>query len=255
MASKTHEQLLRELGLGGAEAAVYAAMIHGAERVRDIMKVTSLKRPTVYYALSELVQRGLVHRTGAGEGATYGLASLDRLTHIANERKTHAIEVADEAQSFVTAVESKLGTRERPHVSFVEGKNAIRHAIMESLYGRSRAIDTIAPHDNFFWQIGPDFVREYVEERNRRHIRTKSLWEKPLASKVFRTYYSEHNQVRILPSSVSAFATTVFLYDDRVMYLSSLKNAYCLTVISKEHFTFMQAMFNGLWQSAKPHPR
>lgn len=248
------KKILLELGLGAAEADTYLAMVSGAERVRDIMKTTGLKRPTVYYALSELLEQGLVRRTGSGEGSSYGLESIDRLQQLAEERRKEADRLVADTATFTKDL-LKSGHAERPHVSFVEGQRAIQHAIMETLYGKEKTICVIAPRDNVFWQIGKSFFDQYVTERNQRGIATRSLWEKPLERIVYNKYYTASNSVRLLSPTAKPFETTLFLYDDRTMYLSSLKNGYCLTVTSLEHRAFMQSMFEGLWAASKSYKR
>ena len=41
---------LLALGLSDSEVTVYLAMVSGVRNARDLVKITDLKRPTVYYA-------------------------------------------------------------------------------------------------------------------------------------------------------------------------------------------------------------
>jgi len=95
---------------------------------------------------------------------------------------------------------------------------------------------------------------KFVTERNLRKISTRSLWESKIDTKTFTEYYTQPSQIKILPSVMkNKFATTIFLYDDKTLYISSLKNSYCVLITSQEHYNTMSVLFEGLWSTSKPH--
>ena len=97
-----------------------------------------------------------------------------------------------------------------------------------------------------------DFVKLFIEERMRRNIRTKNLWEEPVDKKLVKQYYENLSEIRILPEVMAGkFKTTVFLYDDKTLYISSLRNSFCVLITSQEHHDTMQAWFDGLWLSSQ----
>jgi hypothetical protein len=66
-------------------------------------------------------------------------------------------------------------------------------------------------------------------------------------------YYEGVSEVRILPKIMHGkFHTTIFIYDDKTVYVSSKKQSYCVVITSQEHADTMQAWFEGLWASSKP---
>ncbi len=246
--------LLREIGLTQSEIDVYLAMREGVVRVADIIKVTSRKRPTIYYALACLEKRGLVSKTGKSTEA-YQAEPASRLVTIVQEKKKEADALMADVVELAAHLDTKKGSRrEKPSVAFFEGEDAIKHVIMETLYCRDKHIDVVAPHDNFFQQIGRDFVAKYISTRAKRGIRTRSLWEGRVDKKTLKRYYEGHSEIRILPEVMHGkFAGTVFLYDDKTLCISSLKNGYCLLVKSQEHHDTMKAWFDGLWGTSKAH--
>lgn len=247
---------LAALGLLPSEIEVYLALLGGARSVRDILRVTRQKRPTVYYALDRLLERGLVSRTGRVGTDWFSAEPADRLRALVQDRERSLKELADDVTAILPALQAKpLARTALPAVSFFEGAEAVKGTIMESLYCRTGRINSVAPRENFFWQVGRAFVVEYIEERARRRIRTRNLWEAPTERLNIKQYYTELSEVRILPSVMRGkFATTTFLYDDKTLYVSSLKNAYALLVRSQEHHDTIQTWFDGLWTSSTPHP-
>ncbi|MDP2593998.1 MAG: helix-turn-helix domain-containing protein, partial [bacterium] len=246
--------LLTNLGLADSEASVYLALVVGARSAREIVKATGLKRPTVYYALGALERRGLLAKTGASGNSAFALAPVEHLVTLAGEEVSRAEALAQGIKESLPFFTPTATSTKRPSVAFFEGKEAVERVIMDMMYSKEKSIDILAPTDNFFWQVGRDFVERFVTERGNRGIRTRSLWDAPIKKPIFKTYYEGLSEVRIVPSVMRGkFATSVFLYDDQTLYISSLKNSYAVLLTSKEHHDTMQAWFEALWLASRHH--
>lgn len=248
---------LLDLGLSDSEVTVYLAMVSGVKTARDLVKVTRLKRPTVYYALSCLEKRGLISRTGLAGDKGFSLEPVERLAIIAKEKTRESVKLQNDIESMIPALSVKASpTNRKPTVAFYEGVDAVKNVIMEMVYCKGKHINSIAPQKNFFWEIGQDFVKLFVEERIKRGITTKNLWETSIDKKLIKRYYEGYSHVRILPEVMHGkFHTTIFLYEDKTLYVSSMNNGYGILVTSREHVDTMQALFDGLWSASKPHEK
>ena len=215
MRSDQQKQLMA-IGLSQSETSVYLALVDGAQTAAAILKTTGQKRPTVYYALGCLARRGLIARSGSEGIQRFVLAPTKRLTEIAQEHVASAERIArDIGESlplFTPATDAVPG---KPAVAFFEGKEAAARAVMDMMYAKRKSIDVLAPNDNFFHQMGSEFVERFVGERKRRGIKTRSLWESPIAGTTMKKYYEDSSEVRILPSHMrGTFKTSIFLFDD-----------------------------------------
>jgi sugar-specific transcriptional regulator TrmB len=248
---------LTDLGLSDSEVTVYLAMVSGVRTARDLVKVTRLKRPTVYYALGCLEKRGLTSKTGLAGDKSFTLEPIEKLAVIAKEKALEFSKLQNHIDEMIPAlVATSSPTNQKPTVAFYEGVDAVKNAIMEMLYCKTKRINSVVPKENFFWQIGQDFVELFIEERVKRTIKTKNLWEAPVNKALIKQYYDGYSQVKILPEIMHGkFQTTIFLYDDKTLYVSSKKNSYCVLITSKEHTDTMQAWFDGLWSISKSHDR
>lgn len=245
---------LSDLGLSDSEITVYLAMVSGARTARDLVKVTRLKRPTVYYALGCLEKRGLTSKTGLSGDKSFSLEPIEKLSVIAKEKALEISKLQDNIAEMIPALAAEYSPADqKPMVAFYEGTDAVKNVIMEMLYCKG-TIHSVVPKQNFFWQVGKDFVEIFIEERIKRGIHTKNLWEAPTNKELLQQYYEGLSEVRILPSVMQGkFQTSIFLYDDKTLYVSSKKNSYCILITSKEHADTMQAWFDGLWSISKPH--
>lgn len=247
---------LAALGLSDSEISLYLAMNAGARTAQDCMKVTRLKRPTVYYALGCLEKRGLIGKSGTEGEKRFTLAPTERLVAIAQERALEASRIEEStALLAATLTQDRAPASNKPSVAFFEGVDAVKSAVMESLYCKGKEIYSIAPQKNFFWEVGRDFVELFVDERRRRKIHTKNLWERSIDARTVHDYYEGFSEIRIVPPAMrNNFTSTIFLYDDKTLVVSSMKNAYCILITSQEHHDTVRALFDGLWSASTPHP-
>lgn len=248
---------LTDLGLSDSEVTVYLAMVSGVRTARDLVKVTRLKRPTVYYALGCLEKRGLTSKTGLAGDKSFSLEPIEKLAIIAKEKALEFSKLQNHINEMIPSlVATSSPVNQKPTVAFYEGVDAVKNTVMEMLYCKSKQINSVVPKQNFFWQIGQDFVELFIEERIKRNIKTKNLWETPINKGLIKKYYEGLSQVRIMPDIMhEKFQTTIFLYDNKTLYVSSKNNSYCILIISKEHTDTMQAWFDGLWSISKSHDK
>lgn len=249
------EQNLQKLGLSDSEITVYLRMVAGARSARDLIKTTKIKRPTIYYALNSLEKRGLVSKSGKESDSTFSLAPFERLVAIAKEKEDEAMLLTEKIGELIPSLlSSPSSSIEKPTVSFFEGVDAVKHIVMDVMYTKSHKVDLIVPAKTFFWDFGEDFIRKYIEERKSRKITSRNLWEVEIETENFKQYYSNFSSVRILPEIMkNKFKTTIFLFDDKTLYVSSIQNCYAILVTSQEHNDTLSALFEGLWSTAKPH--
>ncbi len=249
--SKDISLLLEKLGLSESEITLYLALHkYGALTAQEVGKLTHIKRPTVYYALRQLIDRGLAHKNGSVGIERFQSESADKIITLIDIRRRELDALEQEAKGLMKdfsqlqeATYSGL-----PAVSFYEGDEAVKQVVSETIYCRDRHIDSLAPSDNFFWQIGQQFSARYIADRVAHNITTRNLWEKPLEPEIMLRSYKGLSEVRILPTSmINKFKSTMFLYDDKVLYISSRESGYALLVKSKEHHNLIKSLYDTLW--------
>lgn len=252
--SKNPRQVLVQLGLSESEVQLFLALVErGALTARELTTLTKAKRPTVYYALRQLMDRGLVTKRGNQTTERFQAEPPESLSTIVQLKQQELRALAQEVTDMIPELKKqKISHEGTPGITYFEGKEAMKRAIMDTLYCKKEHIDSIAPADNFFWQIGQAFSASYIRERVDRRITTRNLWEQPLEPKILLQSYKGLSEVRILPREmIGHFKTTVFIYDNEVMYISSLDSGYVLVVKSREHHDLMQSMYNAIWETSQ----
>lgn len=248
------KETLTQLGLTQSEVAVYMTMIDGKVQVKDIIKTTGMKRPSVYYALNKLENKGLIGRVQAGEYNRWQLSDPNRLNALVESKQKDLETLHKEVSGLVNTISTDSAASLQSQVTFYQGQKAVEGIVFNSLYCKGKEILSIAPNNNFFHQVGADFAEKYVAERQKRGIKTKHLWEsvESVPKETLKQYYSSGAEIKVLPPQMQeAFSSTVFIYDDTVMYVSSKLSAYAVVFKSKEHAELLRAIYETVWSIAK----
>lgn len=242
-------KIFEDLGFPAAEILVYISLLDGCESVQEIMKKTGEKRPTVYYSLNSLQKRGLVSKTGKEYGNKFQLEPIDKLSELVNKnirRQESILKKVDDIKKFYPKNEHDS----KVLVSYFDTKESIKSAIFYSLYAKKKEIRTIVPGENMFSDLGIEFIREYVKQKNERKIKTLAIWEDIPSKKIIKEYYLD-SQIRQMPIEMhNNFKTTIFIYDNKTLYIGPEKECYAVLIESTEHTKMMLALFNNVWSNS-----
>ena len=249
MPSELH-RILTGLGLSPAEQTVYTTLLNGANGARDIATQTDMKRPTIYYALKQLEQYGLVSKTLTNESSRYVLEPIEKLQALVDHQKQQVGTLERDTRDFIQSHSFVSEPAQKEVVTQYETLAAVRQAILYTLYSKEKCIRSIVPKENFFENASADFKKQYVLEKKTRHIHTKALWEYTPSKSMLDEYY-QTLEVKPLPKDMMRkFATTVFLFDSNVLYVyPSVKTPRATLIRSKEHSDLLLAMFETIWNS------
>jgi sugar-specific transcriptional regulator TrmB len=249
MNKKEVYHILTRVGLSPAETAVYVAMLEGTVSVAEIVSLTGEKRPTVYYVLNSLEKRGLLSKTGKEYGGKFQLEPLTALENLVEKNIREQTTLLEEAQRIKSVFKEKQKT-EKTLVSYFDTDAAIKSAIFYSLYAKEKTVRTIVPGRHFFLDAGTAFITEYVAEKKKRKIKTIALWEDIPQKSVLEEYYKDSG-IRQLPIEMhNSFETTIFMYDNKTLYIAPKKERHAILIQSDAHTAMMRTMFEAVWRTA-----
>ncbi|MFH0830955.1 MAG: helix-turn-helix domain-containing protein, partial [Parcubacteria group bacterium] len=151
--------ILKKLGLSETEGRLYLELLKvGALTANELTKLTHTRRPTTYYALRQLAERGLLHKSGVPGTERFQAELPEKILTLVTLQERELERIEKDVRSLIPQlVKTKAPYEGLPAVSFFQGDFAMKQAIMETLYARSSQIDSLTPSDNFFWQIGQTF--------------------------------------------------------------------------------------------------
>lgn len=248
--------ILQKMGLTDTEATIYMTGLgYDAVGVKELEKATRVKRTTIYHALDTLIQKGLASKKESGTGAKLLFMMtppenikkfLDREIKLLEERKT-------EIDTILPLLINRTRQNDEPFkVSHFEGIEGIKLVVEEALYCRGHEWRIIAPRNNFFRQFDNAYASYYMKTRKANGIFTRSLWEyDPKARLLSKQEIIERNP-RYLPEVMyGQFQSVIITFDDKVAFISSMKNLSAVLIQSPEIQKTMAALFDGLWSVSK----
>lgn len=244
---------LRRYGLNETATEVYLAILkHPESRTADIQRQTGFVRTTIYYSLAELVNQGLVSENQQNNIKTYRAAHIENLEG-AIESRISEQERTLEALSDLKPIFEKLQTKPAESDSYVsryQGIEPVKQAIEAALRCKSKRWHIIAARDNFLYHTSKQYKQYYLQERKRRGITARTLWE-PVDS--FKDPSLEdliYRNPRRLPDQFKGtFKSLVILYDDTTLIIDPYeqKTAHAIHNATSSHL--LRMLFEYIWDS------
>jgi sugar-specific transcriptional regulator TrmB len=253
----TPEEALLTLGLSPTETKIYVTGLQYASiTAQDLAKQTKVKRTSVYHALHSLLEKGLVTQKKNSDKLSFVMSDPDELLHTL-ERNISQMESKRIIAGEIVRTLKNLKKEKIPgiKVSHYEGENGMETVTDEIVYCKSRHLDIIAPAKNFFSEYDKKIASYFMATRKQRGVTARSLWEKVDSDR--RTLTPEEIRMRnprILPKSMHGkFSSIIFLFDDKVVFISSAKEVTAISIQSPAIHDTMQAVFETLWENSTPY--
>lgn len=248
--------LLDSLGLGKTEQELYLAGLEVAEiGVSELVSRTGVNRTTAYHALGTLKDKGFCHESKVGGKLMYIMTRPEYLVQMLSRRQASLETQKHELTELLDEFPSPVDAGEQISVEKFDGINGVKAAVDKALYARERKWRIIAPKSNIFAQLPDEYAKYFMSTRMERGIQAKTLWE---ANDRHRAHLSLEQLLMRRPryldeSMTGQFSATIIQFDDKVLFIHSIKHKSAAMITSHEVAQTFSVMFDGLWNvSEKP---
>lgn len=245
------------LGLTTTEASIYlAALPLSSVGVSDVVKLTDIKRTTVYHALDTLVYKGLAAKKHTTGKVLFSMIAPHSLQHSLSAQKIKIEEQEEELKKIIPELnlikKDQLFSTQVQHFQGVAGVKAVYEEILNC---KSHKWDTISPLPTFLGLYGEDFHKYVNIKRVERNISSRVLWEQVKADRP-RSAYSKYKkrEVRVMPLNMQGrFRSKIFIFDNsKIALITPVEDAGAILITSKELCITFQAVFDTIWEISKP---
>lgn len=236
---------LKEFGLSENEIEVYIALLKiGLSTANRIAEISGLKRTTTYDNLNLLLNKGIVSLVEKEGVRYYESANPEKIIHLIEEKKEKIEGILPELKRIKDSVSEKTG------VTYFEGKKGVLTVLNDILdekkelwfFGsRKRALVALK-----------HYPENFIQKRAEKNILLKAVLaeedkDDPVYSdkKIFRL-----SSLKFL-KDLNNVATNVFIYSDRVAFMTSTENPVGVIIRDKQVVEQQKTIFNILWQKAK----
>ncbi len=249
------EKILKKAGLSEKEIKIYlAGLKQGPILANFLAQKTGISRQNTYDILNKLIKKGLVSTSGEKYSTRFIVEEPDNIQQLLDKKKREIEKIKKDLELAMPEIESFYKTEMFvPKIKFYEGEESMRNLFLSSLNCRGKEILAIVPTVETFNVLGVEFTKHYVNERVKKNIKTKTIRLKSYEDykeKFFHEHEKQLREMRYAPDNIS-FASTLFIFDNKVIFISSKKENFGLAIESEEYKDVMVNLFNVLWKISK----
>lgn len=244
--------LLTKLGLSDKAAKVYLACLQmGPSGMTEIAKAASLKRPTTYLIVDELLMRGFLSVSKKGKKTLYSPEHPRRFLQLLKTRERELEKALPELEALY------YEPRDKPRIRVFEGKQAM----LELYNDVFRDVEEHGGELLFFTAIGdlethfPEALDEFYKlvRRGAFSLRELDVGDergREYAKKI-RTIAGSRHQVRLIDPKKYPFTNTDnLIYRDTLIMFSIRREIFAVAIEHKHIAQTYRALFDAAWDGA-----
>jgi sugar-specific transcriptional regulator TrmB len=241
------EKLMDQLGISGKLYSAYIAALElGEATVNEVALRAGLGRTTAYSIIERLQEEGLISIVDRNDKRIVVPEDPNVLLKRLEEKQRTLIEFMPQLRSLYNS------SRTKPEIRFYEGDDAVRTVLWDTLTTQSKVLRGVLSTTHLLESVGEKKMEEYIRQRIAGGIRLLALRS---ASQDKDTMWPHSDdalrELRYAPPHITLGMTT-YVYDDKVVMLSSKRENYGLIIRSKDFADLYAAMFDGLWAISQP---
>lgn len=241
------ELFLHDFGLTPKQAKVYITSLQlGPASIQSIARAAKVQRTNLYDAVHELVAKGLMSITSEGKHHLFAAQDPTALKAVLHEKERALHDVLPQLASLYSVGDV------RPRVRFYPGIEGYRQAYEDSLTTKEKTLFGIFSVQDIWEVLGKEYLDNMIERRVKKGIMLRTVRSKAREKEnIYPSRLGDLRELRYAPSGID-FPITTYVYDNKVMILSSKKETFGLIIESADIATTHRHYFNALWQISAP---
>ncbi|MFH0701575.1 MAG: helix-turn-helix domain-containing protein [Candidatus Woesearchaeota archaeon] len=237
--------ILEELGLSGAEAKIYLALLElGSTLAGPIIKKTGLHRGTTYQILQRLKEKGLVSSIIKGKKQYFSAASPERLMDVLKERKEKLSDILPQLKA------KQDSSKEKQEVTVYYGQKGIRSVLdkmLEELSNKGEYYDFGV--SGLFREVMGSYWDLFQRRKRKLKIKSQVIFTEEIRkSDLIKNYFG---QARFHPKEYSSITDTIIYKDTVVLFIWTAKPPFAVVIKNKDNADSYQNQFRLMWKFAK----
>lgn len=244
-----YNDILADLGLSEAEAAIYLAALELGESLpKHLAENAGVKRPLLYKLLPALLDKGLLSETIHGKRRFLVAQDPEFLV----EQKRSELRLMEEK---IPELRLLLRTATiKPKILFYEGIEGVKKIYVDNLREKKPTLEFVSLE-----KIHPAFEayskNYYIPGRINRNIPIKIIISGEAHSKLLRlkTDFYALREVKTISKEQFPLPLDCYIYGDNVSFLLYRSDSEPIGIIirSKEIATTLRSLFEFIWEKAK----
>lgn len=249
-------KIFQELGLSQITERVFNNLVEkGPSTARQLADRVSIPRSSVYDHLKILIERGLVMERDEEGKKVFCIDNVQNIEELLND-KIKSLQV--EKERFKASLPSLMKQTSfiEPQIKFYSGKEGVKQVINHIMLNRNIETVLMWPMSEMMRVLGDEYLRELNIKRVERNIFLRVIWPKDKVLDIKKYPYlgsgEEHlRDLRIAPKGMT-WDMGYWMYEDRVIFLSSEKEGFGFVVHSKDFANLIKVQFDEIWKASTP---
>jgi HTH-type transcriptional regulator, sugar sensing transcriptional regulator len=238
--------VLAQLGLNQKSATVYLTLLQmGSGTVSEISAKSLIKRSTVYDCLEELAEKELLFQSMKGK----------RRLFVANDPESLKRQPAKEMEiieAHLPELKAIFSSGDhKPKLRYYEGQEGIKRAYNEILESSTDEYFYFGNESDIIQATGLDYMKDYVERRKAQGIWSNAIRLKNKDEQHSFLSGSKENlrSVKYIKTDSKHTTASITIYPTTVVIISTLNEAYALSIESQECHQMMMMIWKTIWNS------
>jgi sugar-specific transcriptional regulator TrmB len=214
--------------------------------VQTLADEAHIQRTNAYDALDALISRGLVSISTSGKKKLFVAQSPAALKTILAEKARVLDDVVPQLESLHATTEHK------PRILYYPGVEGYRQVYEDSLTMKEKKLFGIFAVQDIWEVLGREYADKMVARRVKAGISLRVIRSRERdAPNVYPSTPRDLREMRFAPAGM-VFPITTYVYDNKVLVLSSKKETFGLLIESADIAQAHRNYFEALWQISTP---
>lgn len=249
------DRTLEKLGLKNEEIKTFLFLLEAGEQTAgNLAKKVGISRPSLYGFLKKLQNNGLIIESQKNGIKTFHAVSQEKINSILDEQISGLEKGKADIAKLFTEIQ-RGGTMTSPKFQLFEGKDGLRNILRDVLLYRDIQTMSYWPIKSIIEILSEDYFRNLNIERIKQRIYVRAIWPESQRIDIKKQPFMGggakfFRETRIAPKEID-FTMGYWIYENKVAFISSTKEAFGFIVESKEFVEMLSSQFELVWKASK----
>lgn len=243
---------LKELELTDHEARLYVLSLEvGPHPIGQIAEKMGISRPNIYKLIKGLESRGLAALPSGGKLKRFSVASPSLVAELLEKKQQKDKELKNDFSALLPDLLVKYQRGDLPSsVRIYKGRGQYIGAFFGMLDEGKDSLDFFGSVDDFLNLIDMDDQRDYLKERVKRGLKSRTLTlPGPNADRISGEDKENLRETRIMMQLVP-FKASFHFFADKVIFWQP-ENLLAIRIEDDLIVAMLKSMYENLWEQAK----
>ncbi len=243
---------LKQLGLTDHEAGLYVLSLNvGPHPIGQIAEKMGVSRPNIYKLIKGLENRGLAALPAGGKLKRFSVASPTVVAELLEKKQQQDRELKQDFSALLPDLLTKYKRGDLPsNVRIYQGRGQYIGAFFGMLDEGKDSLDFFGSVDDFLNLIDMDDQREYLKERVKRGLRSRTLTlPGPHAERIAGEDKENMRETRII-RGLGTFKASFHFFADKVIFWQP-ENLLAIRIEDDIIVAMLRSMYENFWTQAQ----